>query len=531
MQMVPSTAMTEATAHTRAGTTATLFNKLGVLVAAVANALRVTYDPADLTAAPYALIEGAATNYALYSRQLENAYWSKYLCTVSTEAAIGLDGVAYMDMLTATSTGSAVVYRTGVTTGQMVLSAVLKAGTGNTGLLSVDGVGSAQFDLATGGLGTVGGGASYITSFGGGRYLCEFAYEDAAGSATINIGMNGAQIGSTIYVSDIQCEPGTRATSRIVTTSAAGVRPADVLGVGTFTDCSLTENDTDDAPLWAAGAKTVGQLVRRANAHRVYECLIAHTAGASDYPEVNLTGTTPKWLELRPTNKYAAFDTVIASQAVGTTTGGGDASTLVYVLRPGKACNVAALFNLDATRVTVSVVDSAGVLRYQRTENLRLRNCRSWSEWFFKPITRRRDFAFTGLPYYANATLVITVQKPGSVAKLGDLVVGRSEYLGEIQWEPEVRHVDYSRVVTDAFGVTKFVKRNNAKLLSCDLFVLNEEFDETNRLLGLYSSTALAFVGDERFQSTIVLGFVQDSRAVLKDPAGSFIYVQIQGLS
>lgn len=524
MLMVPPTAMTDATAHTRAGANATYWDKGGVLRTAVANALRVTYDPSDLTKAPYALVEGAAVNYALYSRDMSG--WST--------------GTNMSNGGTVTGPFGQTARRyTSLGVGNCYVSVPSSVVPGNTAhvfhywlrLSALTGIGSAYIYESGNGSPTHTPDAPIQLTTDWQKVTFTFTTGPNDTSLVLFGGLVDSQAGYYFDIAMAQLEAGLKGTSWISTDGVAVTRAADVLGTGTYQLSSLTENDTDDAPLWAAGAKTVGQLVRRATTHRVYECLVAHTAGASDFPEENLDGLTPKWLELRPTNKYAAFDSVIASQAVGTTTGSGDASTLVYVIRSSKAADVIALFNLDATRVTVSVVDSAGVLRYRREENTRLRNCLKWSDWFFKPISRRRDLAFTSAPYYANSLIVITVSKPASVAKVGDIVVGRSEYLGEVQWEPEVRYVDYSRVVTDAFGITKFVKRNNAKLLSCDLFVFNEEFDETNRLLALYSSTALAFVGDERFQSTIVFGFVQDSRAVLKDPAGSFIFVQIQGLT
>jgi hypothetical protein len=60
MIILDPTAISDAT-FTRAST-GTYFDSAGVLQTAAADVLRVTYDPADLTAPPYALIEGEATN-------------------------------------------------------------------------------------------------------------------------------------------------------------------------------------------------------------------------------------------------------------------------------------------------------------------------------------------------------------------------------------------------------------------------------------------------------------------------------------
>jgi len=295
---------------------------------------------------------------------------------------------------------------------------------------------------------------------------------------------------------------------------------ADVLAAST-----LSESDTADAPLWAAGAKAVKQRVRRPD-HRIYECVVAHTATANavDYPENNLAGTAAKWIFVRPTNLYAAFDSVMNTASVATD------EVLSWTLTPGVRTNSVALFAVRASSVRVRVTVD-GVVKYEKIQNLRLRNCRTWSEWFTKTRSFRRDVSFTDLPMYRNAVIEIVVTWPGNRPEVGECQLGRFDFLGRVQWEPSVRTVDYSKVETDIWGSTKFTPRRAVRVVEYDLFIDNASIEEVLRLLTLAKSAPRAWLGSPVFGFLNLFGFVQDFQIVLKRPSGSFLNLQIQELT
>ena len=287
---------------------------------------------------------------------------------------------------------------------------------------------------------------------------------------------------------------------------------------------SLSESDSGDAPLWAAGAKTKGQRVRRPD-HRIYECMAAHTATAvaADYPENNLTGTPAKWSFVRPTNLYSAFDSVVSTASVA------DSEVLSWTLTPKVRFDSVVLFGVRASRVRVRVT-VGGVVKYDKTKNLRLRNCRSWSEWFTKNISSRPDVSFTDLPAYRDAVVEIIVTWPGNRPEVGELQIGRFDFLGRVKWQPSVRTIDYSKVETDEWGTTKFKPRPVVSVVEYDLFVLNENFDEALRLLKQAKSSPRAWLGSPVYGALNLFGFAQDWQIVLTSPAGSFLNLQIQEL-
>ena len=288
---------------------------------------------------------------------------------------------------------------------------------------------------------------------------------------------------------------------------------------------TLEENDSVEPALWAAGTKAKGQRVRRPN-HRVYECVTAHTATAAevDYPENNLKGTPPKWRLVRPTNLYASFDSVMNTASVATS------EMLSWTFTPGARIDSVALFGVRASSVRVRVTVD-GDVKYDKTQNLRLRNCRTWSEWFTKVRSFRKDVSFTDLPKYRNAVIEVVVSWPGNLPQVGELQLGRFDFLGDVQWKPSIRTVDYSKADPNEWGDIEFIPRRAVRVIECDLFLQNENIEEVLRLLTLAKSAPRAWLVSPKHGYLNLFGFVQDFQIVVERPSGSFLNLQIQELT
>lgn len=151
--------------------------------------------------------------------------------------------------------------------------------------------------------------------------------------------------------------------------------------------------------------------------------------------------------------------------------------------------------------------------------------------YLYDPIVRKTDLVLTDLPRYASARIRVTIKQPGGTAKCGSCVVGLTRDIGEMQWAPEIRILDYSRKETNEFGDTVLVKRKNAKMISCELFIDNADVDEIRRLLSTYTAIALVWIGSEEYSSTIIYGFFRDLRIVLTSPAGSNVSLDLEELA
>ena len=237
-----------------------------------------------------------------------------------------------------------------------------------------------------------------------------------------------------------------------------------------------------------------------------------------------LTGST-YWLKVGPTPRFSVFDATYSTTASA-------AEYVTYIIRPGQVCTGLAVVGVDGSSVRVTMIDSVtGATVYNRVKSLRLKNSKSVSQYLFGEIERRTDEVFDDLPTFKSAIITVTVAKLGGTAAIGDIQFGRLVDIGETQWEPEIRTLRRSKITDDDFGNITFVKRRSSKLLTVDVSVDNDQVDFVVRALNGYTDSPCVIVGDVRWTSLIILGFVQDFRLVLGGPGGSLYNAQIQGFA
>lgn len=223
------------------------------------------------------------------------------------------------------------------------------------------------------------------------------------------------------------------------------------------TACSIAEPDTTTGEVaWVSGMTyTAGQEVIRAETHRVYR---RETNGVSTVaPELD----TANWTDIRPTNKWAAFDGEISTQSTDTT-------ELSWTLRTG-FFNAVSLYNLEGEEVQLVVKDTpGGTVIFDSTEDL-IEPVPDWYEWFFSPIVSASKLLFKDIVPYADAEMTLTVRSSTGLpvkcgmAAIGDLrpLLGSAEWggtLGGAKAEPK----SFSYIKTELDGTTRIVKRRSA---------------------------------------------------------------------
>jgi hypothetical protein len=192
-------------------TTATRFNSAGLIESVASGVPRLDYYTSGGTAGcPALLVEPAATNLALHSRDLTNAVWSG--TNVNTaKNAVGADGVASgATTLTATAASGTVLQALSHASTGRIFSAYIRRVTG-TGAIQLTTNGGTNWDTVT------------ITS--GYTQVASVARTIASGT----VGIRMAASGDVIEVDFTQGEVGPVATSPIATTIATGTRNVDEL--------------------------------------------------------------------------------------------------------------------------------------------------------------------------------------------------------------------------------------------------------------------------------------------------------------
>jgi hypothetical protein len=102
--------------------------------------------------------------------------------------------------------------------------------------------------------------------------------------------------------------------------------------------------------------------------------------------------------------------------------------------------------------------------------------------------------------------------------------------LGTTETTPTIGITDYSRRVTDDFGVTTVVERGFARRMSVRLAVPFEDVDAIQRRLAALRAQSALWVADERYGSLKIRGFYKDFSLDLAVPPLSYCTLTIEGL-
>lgn len=286
-----------------------------------------------------------------------------------------------------------------------------------------------------------------------------------------------------------------------------------------LTACNVPENDYT---AWSSGTTYVAGN-RCLYSHKIYECLVGHT---NAQPDINTTGTTPKWLDCGYDNRWKMFDAVVGSQT-------SQATSITLTLVPGLIDSIAFL-DVSAGTIQITMTDPVeGVVYTDTFDMVTKTHISNAYEYFFEPIILDDALVAMGLPAYSAASIDIVITNTGGTAAVGTLIVGAQKELGGTQYDPTISITDYSKKEVDAFGNYTVLQRAFSKKLSCELFVLNSAVDDLQRTLAGYRATPVVWVGtdDGSFSSMIIYGFYKSFSITIPYPTASTCSLEIEGLA
>lgn len=352
-------------------TTATRVNSSGLIESVASGVPQLDYS---LGGCPNFLFEPQRTNLVLRSEEFDNAYWGKYLATVSANTANSPDGSNNADLVYPSSTGalSGQLFRqitTGISTGNVVtVSAFVKASGKNFAYLSEIQNSfnpAAYFNLTTGAITNISAGVtasmiplsnswwriSITSTAGAGLYYAVIGSTDSAG-----ITLNTASDTNGILVYGYQVEVGAYLTTYIPTTSAAVTR-----NTTNFTRSNIYTNGLIGASggTWLVELKNNISYTRDASNLGIY---ISDAAVANAIAINNSTNTlllVRKYVAASPTTIY----TTDAAQVKLVVKWYNDGSNKVDVFANGlKVVTGSSLF--DITQLSSLTSNNADVPKY-----------------------------------------------------------------------------------------------------------------------------------------------------------------------
>lgn len=239
-----------------------------------------------------------------------------------------------------------------------------------------------------------------------------------------------------------------------------------------ITDALLTSSTLaeDSTSAWVSGTYAVGDYCHLVATHRVYKCASAGSSTIS--PELDPT----RWVDTRPTNKWAPFD-IYTSTAAATVT------TMTYVVTPGYF-NAIALYGLTGSQYTLTVKDEAGgATIYTRTGYL-FADPIGWYEYLFGIARSTNKLVFTEIPPRPEAEITLTITAAtGEAVGLGMFAIGDYVSLaGEGEWGGALQGasaepVTYSYIKTNSDGTTSIIRRHSATNLRVTVAMPRDEAD------------------------------------------------------
>lgn len=286
--------------------------------------------------------------------------------------------------------------------------------------------------------------------------------------------------------------------------------------------CSVAEPDTtrSEAAWAAATSYTIGQEVVRTTTHRVYTALASGV-------DAGLPESTPlRWLDTRPSNKYAAFD-IYKSTAIKS------ASTLTMTLRPGIITGMA-FFGLVGDTIRVVCKDATSLVSYYDVTtslSLYLSGDLMW-EFYYGAARQQSDLRINGLtPTDAQVEITLTVSPTTSTAEIGILALGSFNDIGNPQYGFSAKPLDYSRITTDQYGTVTVIKGLNAKNIqgNCMMPIADAQAaaDVIYRLLGTPCAWTITSASGFDYLNAFGLG---SGDIVAAGPSHAILNLTVRGL-
>jgi len=238
---------------------------------------------------------------------------------------------------------------------------------------------------------------------------------------------------------------------------------------------------------------------------RIYKCLIANTNAD---PASNLTGATPKWMDVGAASTYF----------------------ISMELTPGAVINSVALLNMLGSSVNISSTLNGQPI-YSKTTPLETDiGVYDWYTYFLAPIVAEEDIVGTDLLPYYQQVVTVTLTGPSQVA-IGNISMGANIVLGNLNWSPTVGIIDFSTKSTDDFGYITVVERPFSKRFGGKIEVDTSFVDQLSSMLAQIRATPVVWIGaGNQFSSLIVLGFFKDFEVDITYPNISYCTINVEGL-
>jgi hypothetical protein len=288
---------------------------------------------------------------------------------------------------------------------------------------------------------------------------------------------------------------------------------------------SIAEPDTGET-LWNPATNyAVGAEAIRTQTHKVYQSLVA---GINATPPEQSLGV--RWLEKRPTNRWALFDGYTTTQSVAV-------ASMTYVLRPG-LFNTVSGYTAEGQTLAITIKDApGGNVILNRSIEL-IEPPIDYYDYYFGQIRSISKFVIDGILSYSDPEVTITITAGvAAPVKIGMLIFGDlrdlsgDELFGGVQFGARAQPTTTSLIVADGFGGTRIVRRTKSTDLSFTAAVPLEAADAALYAIQSVLDVPAAWFAtkEAKYEGLAVFGLASGS-VNYASPAHATIELDVKGL-
>ncbi|WP_273036022.1 hypothetical protein [Massilia timonae] len=516
-----------------------VYDRTGTLVEVPADTLAVSYDPSDLSAAPFAVVDLEPSTNHIRNNTMQGTVpgtpgtvpelWGPtdpssggiVRSIVGTGAENGIDyiDIRYQGIAAAYTVLFIRFAVTGAITAgidqKWAHKAYYKLVSGTPGAVQMF---ITERDAAAANTGILYSDAFPLTSA-----LTERSMEYVTWAATtvsiypgLAVNFNGGQsYDFTIRIGLPQLYRGQAPKFPIKTSTGAVTRAADVIGPTAgliYSNVPMVEPPYNAATTYAKDAA-------------VYDPATKIVYWSMQAANVGKPLSDPAWWNKRTAiNRWAMFD-----DRNSTVTS--NPEEIVAVVSAKAITQGFFAGALDASEVRISMTHPTRGVVYSETRSLVLpRSGSSFYGWCFNRLRMRTWFRTLKLPVFANALVTITILKPGGVPKCGMALLGPVEDGGSTLMGLSTELKDYSTTTFFADGSSETIPRGFSKRMSVDVSVERDRAESLEDYFTKRRQKTLVIFGSTQRGDAMLVGKVSSFRKVIDSYPRSKMALQIEGV-
>lgn len=268
---------------------------------------------------------------------------------------------------------------------------------------------------------------------------------------------------------------------------------------------NIETNITQEYPTWLIGTTYAANDFVVKGIY-LYQSVVGSNTGND--PEID-DGSF--WVRLGYENRWRAYDRKFSTKST-------NAEEIQYTVTLPLSVDSIAIFGLDGAEATITVTDPVDeVVLYEETIQLisDLEIIDAWT-YAFNEINYSTRIILNDLPGFSGNILEILVTSPGGIAAAGEIFIGNSRLLGEVDVDSSLGIEDYSIKERDEFGNIIVVERGFTTLITYQFTFPTQDANRLKELMTRIRAIPSVYYDDELYDLGLTTaGFYKDFRVPL----------------